>query len=313
MQEIKEDTYDIEIDQNSFTIDHTKPNAYLPQELIYLHLPYKEPKDSLGKSAFEYKKEFKNTNKEFSLSIKSGVCLKNNSNYVYGIPYGAYAKIIMLYVFKEIKRTKINIVNFGNTYTEIFKNLGLLKNKKKPSSKQIELFKEQFDRLFNGYIELYYNHKYKGKDGDIRTRSGTQKIFFATYTQKDTSKSKNKNTFQVEISDTLSKYIINDSIMPYNYNIITRYSNDIVLADLYLFINHYAYACYTKNIDISIPYKQLYYVLGSNDEIKNFKRNIKKSIIKLCKDYPNFIIRLEKDFAILCKETMSTIIPELSQ
>ena len=168
--------------QNELQVHELKsPTGYLPPEMLFLHLPYKDPKKLVWQKRYD--------KKNLIINWHSGSTVRENKDHIIGIPYGKYSRLLLDYIVTVVKQKDTKIIEFGDTYSDILNSLGV----KDVGGGIYKQLKEQWDRIMTCYISFVR------EIDDVKV---TDRVFIADKLLESEKRCK----FAIKISDVFYEY-----------------------------------------------------------------------------------------------------------
>lgn len=122
--------------------------GYLASWLVICTLPHRDPKTTL----------YTRTNGDCTLTVQSGA----EKGQLIGLPYGALARLLLLWLISEANRTKSRRLFLGETIDGFLRAVGLDPKTGGGKRSDMKRLKEQMHRLFRCRISFERDHAGKG-------------------------------------------------------------------------------------------------------------------------------------------------------
>ena len=260
--------------------------GFFTRLLLLTTLPHAEPKT---------KDVYTTTNGQYHLGIRSGYDIENE-NKKYGIPFGIYPRLLLAFICKEVIMKKSKTIHLGQSLNQFMEKLGIAPSYDgKKNTGSITRLRDQMDRLFNADIivkrveQTAFSKKSAQLKYQIVDGMQTEEIYF--WDKKTHPDQKQIFDTAITLSDTFFEEIKNHPV-PIDLDILSAIKTSPLAIDLYLFLTYNSFKVKQK---IEVSWKSLHQQFGSEyTELKNFTREAKKHLKKICMLYPDLHIELPR-------------------
>ncbi len=247
----------------------TSQLAFMARTLVMATLPHRKPND------FYYERQ----NGHYTLSM--------TANPKYGLPYGAMARMLLVWMTTEAVRRKSPEINLGRTLTSFLKKLKLQHGGGKRGN--ATRVREQLVRLLTCKISCIYEDKKKGIcEGEEVSIGRSFKLWWDPAHEKD-------KTFLSGSTIVLSTDFFNELIkspIPINFDAMNILRQSSLQIDIYVWLTSRFFSLKKENL---IPWKKLKNQFGSDyfeyvhdktQSTRNFKKKFLQALKKVWMVYP---------------------------
>jgi hypothetical protein len=254
--------------------------AFMASHLVQANLPHSKPKSDIW--------ERKNGN--LTLGIQAGYNFKTKKSY--GLPYGSYPRLIILWAVTEAIRTKSRHIELGASLAGFMREIGLNPDNGTGKRSDAKRLREQMERLFRAKFSFTWdkNDTKTGAEGyawlDMQVAPKGELWW-------DIKNPEQTNIFEswIELGEDFYNAILANPI-PLDLRAIIALKQSPFALDLYMLLALESYKASQTKKGRFIPYAALYKQMGSEyEEPKEFNRYLKKHLKKVMAVSPNLLAK----------------------
>lgn len=258
--------------------------AYLHSALCAMSLPTQKPKD-------EFQPIIRSDDR-YALAINPKPVLQMLPNgeramVSKGVPYGAYPRVVLIYLLSEAVRHKSRDVYLGRNFADWMRKLGYsnLSYGKRGSAHRMA---DQIDRLLACEWQIRWDSEpVKGEDGSWAFREAK-----LTHEQAGTEFSDGSFQREIRLSETFYSHLLEHSV-PLNEVAIRALKEKPTALDLYTYLA-YRLPRVKSQAGQRLTYDQLAKHLGNDAVPGKFKQAVMRSIDLVTSVYPNANVHFGK-------------------
>ena len=222
-----------------------KELLYLPRYFINMTLPHRKVSD------LEYSR--KNGEQELVLSANPRI----------GLPYGVYARLVLLYVTTERVRTKEREFKLGASWRKFLEKMQVI-----GSGPRIQAIQDQLRRLCGATYHIYEKTHSSEADSNLLVAEKWMR---------------SKDGVEVTLSPGFFM-MTSDSIVPLESRIVHKLCRSPLTLDLYAWLS---YRLFRLKEEKTIPWKSLELQFGSNyNRPRSFREKFRVSLAKVLEHKP---------------------------
>lgn len=250
---------------------------FLSKIFIVANLPHREP--PIGQHWIK-------KNGEFTLRLSGGERIVGNEVVPIGIPYGSYARLILIWITTQAILNKSKVVKLKESLSKFMKEIGIQPTG--GTNGTIRGLKEQFIRLCSCKIviesndfenELFGTQFFLVEDKHVK--------WINTYGHSTFSSDES----EITLSEKFYEYIINKSV-PFDFKVISAIKQSSLTLDVYLWLT---YRTFSLRRPVFISWVQLHSQMGSQyANVNNFRDKFLKSLSEIQLIYPHLKTEREK-------------------
>ncbi len=232
--------------------ESTQTMIFLDKVFVQASLPHSDPGDQ---------EHWVRTNGDFVLRISPGEMTVDGITHRLGIPYGTFARLLLMWITTEALKNKSRRISLGRSLRKFLDSLGIASTGGKNGS--ITRLKEQLLRLIHCRVILENN-----------STTSTSGVQFYIVEQKSISWIEGKNSFNlkeniIDLNQNFYEHIISNSV-PLDFDVIKAIKQSSFAIDLYVWLTYRV--SYLKGSQF-ISWKALSQQMGGNyADINNFKK-----------------------------------------
>ena len=262
--------------QDAGTVSYTSPIFVLAT------MPHAEPKDADGKKV----SVFSRTNGNYNLTIEGA------SNI--GVPYGAFPRLILVWLISEAVKTQNKEVFLGNSLSAFMRELGI-----QPSSGgngSVKRIRDQLTRLFSCRITcIGYKVGAKHRNENVVSFyqvAPIQKALLWWQPKEKIPEQPGLFNSSVVLSEEFFKEII-ETPVPLDMRALKALKSSSMALDIYSWLT---YSMYSLRSDVTVTWEKLYAQFGADyARLADFKVKFKKQLADVLLVYNKVNIMPVKD------------------
>ncbi len=256
--------------QNSIELRQTL--GFIAKVFVIANLPHRE---QFGE------KEWIRKNGKYVLRLSAGEKYVNEKLVSAGLPYGTYARLLMMWLTTQALRTKSRKVFLKKTLSSLMKELDIQPTGGKKGT--ITYFKEQFVRLCCCRVAI--DEVQMGEDL-IGTQFFIVEDKFVKWLQDHESSFVEEDSY-IMLNEKFYELIVKSSI-PFDFNVITALKQSSIAIDVYIWLTYRAFTLKQPTI---ISWRQVQEQMGTQySDLRNFMNKMKKVILQIRMFYPDINI-----------------------
>ncbi|OFW69505.1 MAG: hypothetical protein A2065_02325 [Alphaproteobacteria bacterium GWB1_45_5] len=247
--------------------------VFLTKIFIQASLPHKDPGNE---------EHWVRTNGHFSLRISPGEMTVGTETIRLGIPYGTFARLLLMWIVTESLQTKSRTVFMGKSLRRFLAHLGIAATGGVNGS--ITRLKDQLLRLIHCRLALEHN-----------TETSLTGVQFYLVEQKSLTWIENLNVLSLtenmlELNEKFYEYITSSAV-PLDFEVIKAIKQSSFAIDIYVWLTYRMSSLREKQF---ISWRLLAKQMGSDyGDLKNFKKKFSQHLKTIQVAYPELKVFIE--------------------
>ena len=235
------------------------PTSYYTPELIQVTLPHSDPKT----------RDWKKTNGNFTLIVSSGV---DENLEAYGIPYGAFPRLVLAYIITEVIKNGSRRVHFSSYFSAFLHELGYSKKtNRRGDTEASRVIKGQLLRLLRASITFQYSTGDE-KSGLLAVKDVKIAPEFALWWNFKEPDQGSLFGSYIDISEDFHNAILRAPV-PLHKDILAALRKSALALDIYMWVSYRLFTLHINGQDqVTIGYGRMQEQFGTSIAEKNYRQ-----------------------------------------
>ena len=266
--------------------DETKLPAFLHSMFCSMSLPVREPKDPFAPIFRQDGDHALAITPRPRMRLEDGKFVMRNM----GVPFGAYPRLIMIYIMSQAVRGKSKEIYFGRNFTDWMRRLGF-NHMSYGKNGTVTRLRDQLERT----LGCEYQSRWSG---EIETGSAFAEIDLRVADEFAGLTDRNGDFhLGLRITDVVHRHVM-EHMVPLNEQAISELRGNATALDLYSYLAHRLPRIKEGTV-VRLTWAQFATHMGNDANDKNFKRRIREVLQTVLAVYPNANVDFSDGLIIL--------------